>query len=130
VDEDGDGYAPTDCGGDDCDDTDEDIYPGAVEDCEDKVDNDCDGDVDADDEDCAGDDDTGDDDTGDDDTGDDDTSDDDTGDDDTDEPVDDDDTGGTSDCECESNVGGTIPAAPLGLVGLLVLAAVRRRLLR
>jgi len=39
------------CDGD-CDDNDADIYPDAIEDCDDQIDNDCDGDVDDDDEDC------------------------------------------------------------------------------
>lgn len=40
-DQDGDGYASTACGGDDCDDTRQDIHPGAAEVC-DGDDNDCD----------------------------------------------------------------------------------------
>ena len=93
IESDSDGDGMTICGGD-CDDSQPAIYEGALEDCGDGVDNDCDGDVDEEDDDCdPGDDDTaGDDDTtGDDDTaGDDDT----TGDDDTD---DDDDTGDDDD---------------------------------
>ena len=69
ADADGDGYSS--CDGD-CEDGEEQVYPGAFEDCEDGLDNDCDGQVDEDDVDCAGDDDdaTGDDDdvSGDDDT--------------------------------------------------------------
>ena len=52
-DDDGDGYSSIECGGDDCDDTDETIHPGADEVCDDAVDNDCDGAVDDDDPDCA-----------------------------------------------------------------------------
>ena len=52
LDGDGDGYiaehAPdgTTCGGDDCDDTRDDVYPGAPEVCMDGIDQDCDGSVD------------------------------------------------------------------------------------
>ncbi len=42
-DEDGDGEPGTAVGGSDCNDADEDVYPGASEDCDDGVDNDCDG---------------------------------------------------------------------------------------
>ncbi len=45
LDDDGDGHDREDCGGDDCNDNDADIYPGADEWC-DLADNDCDGDVD------------------------------------------------------------------------------------
>ncbi len=78
-DQDGDGYTVADG---DCDDADASAHPNAPEDCGDGVDNDCDGDVDGDDTDCAGDDDASDDDAGDDDAGDDDASDDDASDDD------------------------------------------------
>jgi MYXO-CTERM domain-containing protein len=54
-DADGDGHLPWDCGGDDCDDTNSAIHPGAPEDCGDGVDNDCDGAVDGADEACGGD---------------------------------------------------------------------------
>lgn len=42
-DTDGDGYLGVECHGDDCDDTDASVNPGAVEICGDGVDNDCDG---------------------------------------------------------------------------------------
>ncbi|MDP7112700.1 MAG: DUF2341 domain-containing protein, partial [Myxococcota bacterium] len=44
-DQDGDGFASPDCGEDDCDDADADVYPGADETCN-FVDDDCDGDID------------------------------------------------------------------------------------
>lgn len=45
-DQDGDGYGSTYCGGEDCDDKDATVYPGAPEICNDGKDNDCDGLVD------------------------------------------------------------------------------------
>jgi len=52
-DDDGDGYASSDCGEDDCDDDNNTIHPGADEVCDDGLDNDCDGAVDDEDGDCA-----------------------------------------------------------------------------
>ena len=52
VDEDYDGAAPLECGGTDCDDNDWDIGPGQFENCEDNLDNDCDGDIDEEDGEC------------------------------------------------------------------------------
>ncbi len=51
---DGDGFLPTDCGGDDCDDGNASIHPGAGETCDDNRDNDCDGLTDGADDDCYG----------------------------------------------------------------------------
>ena len=45
TDSDGDGYESSDCGGNDCDDGDVHVYPGAFEDCN-GIDDDCDGQVD------------------------------------------------------------------------------------
>jgi hypothetical protein len=45
-DEDEDGYISDECGGDDCDDSDPEVHPGAEEVCLDGIDNDCDGEVD------------------------------------------------------------------------------------
>ncbi|MBK8181077.1 MAG: hypothetical protein IPK67_19800 [Planctomycetes bacterium] len=42
TDADGDGHEAAEAGGDDCDDSDPDAYPGAAEDCADAVDYDCD----------------------------------------------------------------------------------------
>jgi len=54
-DRDGDGYLDAACGGDDCDDSNSAIYPGAVEVCTDGVDNNCNGQVDCSEPACAGD---------------------------------------------------------------------------
>jgi len=51
-DADEDGESKVECGGADCDDADPLIYPGATEDCQDSIDNDCDGALDTEDEDC------------------------------------------------------------------------------
>jgi len=53
-DQDGDGYDEAMCGGDDCDDNDAAVHPGAKEECAEGVDQDCDGLTDCDDPDCAG----------------------------------------------------------------------------
>ena len=50
---DGDGFDDELCGGDDCEDGNEDIFPGAVEVCDDLIDNDCDDLADLDDPDCG-----------------------------------------------------------------------------
>ncbi len=118
-DEDGDGYS-TDAG--DCDDSDAGNFPHNAEVCDDGVDNDCDGDVDGDDAECAGDDDTGDDDTGDDDTGDDDTGDDDTG--------SDDDVELKSGGDCDCRIAGDGGRGGLAAGALLAALALRRRLRR
>ena len=52
VDQDGDGFAPEACEGDDCDDSDSNVHPLVAEDCSDNVDNDCDGHVDDADDEC------------------------------------------------------------------------------
>jgi V8-like Glu-specific endopeptidase len=52
-DSDGDGYDDASCGGDDCDDTDFFVNPGQSEHCSDGLDNDCDGDIDGADTECA-----------------------------------------------------------------------------
>jgi hypothetical protein len=54
-DKDDDGYNSTAYGGDDCNDNDSDVNPGAPENCNDAKDNDCDGYTDCSDSDCAAD---------------------------------------------------------------------------
>ncbi len=53
MDTDGDGHGHESIGGGDCDETDPDVNIGATEVCDDGIDNDCDGDVDAADDECA-----------------------------------------------------------------------------
>jgi len=102
-DDDGDGYST--CDGD-CNDSDDRAHPGALEDCEDGVDNDCDGAADGADDECE--------------TGDDDDS---AADDDDD---DDDDDEVPEDCSCRlAGVDRPGPSAALGLA--LILTLVRRR---
>ena len=50
---DGDGYDEQWCGGSDCDDSDPDVNPGAEEDCENGIDDDCDGLADSEDPECV-----------------------------------------------------------------------------
>ena len=47
-----DGFEREACGGDDCDDSNADAFPGGTEDCTDSADNDCDGAIDSADSDC------------------------------------------------------------------------------
>jgi len=54
-DADGDGFIDVAAGGDDCDDDDASVNPGAAEVCDDGIDDDCDGLIDGEDDDCAGD---------------------------------------------------------------------------
>ena len=111
-DADGDGFAP--CMGD-CDDSDSHAYPREIEEnCDDGVDNDCDGDKDDEDSDCGGGDD-------DDDTAmpdDDDAADDDAG-------IDDDDVPAGLYCQCNHRPARAFPA--VATLGLVALAALRRR---
>ncbi len=123
VDADNDGFSPPE----DCDDTDQFVFPGAEEFCDNGVDDDCDGDVDGDDDECE---DTPDDDddatAGDDDDDDDATADDD----DLALPDDDDsytpDTGEWSSGCCGSSQAGQ-GGGGLGVLLLLGLVAIRRR---
>ena len=121
VDEDADGVLV--CEGD-CDDTEATAFPGGDEanNCDDLIDNDCDGDTDTQDDDCSG---QGDDDdaTGDDDdsaAGDDDDA---TGDDDDSGPGD----GGETGCDCESSVAGGGAPMSVALLALFAGMAIRRR---
>ena len=142
-----DGDLWTTCDGD-CDDTIADVSPDAIEVCDDLVDNDCDGDIDAEDDECdepGDDDDTVGDDDDDDTIGDDDDTsgdDDDTVGDDDDTSGDDDDTVGDDDiagdddtagaevdagCECAAGGSPTGGAVPVMLAMLGSLVFVRRR---
>ena len=118
VDEDLDGVLL--CDGD-CDDTEATAFPGGDEanNCDDLIDNDCDGDTDSQDDDCSG---PGDDDDA---TGDDDDA---TGDDD-DASGDDDDSGAGDDagCDCESSVAGGSAPMSMALLALFAGMAIRRR---
>jgi len=51
-DDDSDGFLAEVCDGDDCDDTNPDVNPGAIENCSNELDDDCDGLVDMEDQDC------------------------------------------------------------------------------
>ncbi len=126
LDDDGDGFTLCD---NDCDDMDAAVNPDAVEDCEDDIDNDCDGNVDLQDSDCN----TGDDDTA---ADDDDTAadDDDTVADDDDSAADDDDDDTSvtepipdDDDDCACRIEGQTPTAASGLVLLAAILLQRRR---
>ncbi len=112
--DDGDGDGWDTCSGD-CDDVDAGVNPGAAESCDDGVDNDCDGLVDVDDEECE-------------EPGDDDDSS--VGDDDDDdaEPADDDtdDIDAGTDCSCRQDVRGVSPLSAVLLAGLGLLVLRRR----
>ena len=108
ADADGDGH--TICDGD-CDDSDATVHPSVPEDCEDGIDNDCDGRIDDEDSDCV---------EGDDDSADDDDSVDD------DTPGDDDSAGATDDCSCRVSGRATSPAAVAVLALLWMVRRTRR----
>jgi len=99
VDADGDGHPPDDCGGDDCDDHDPTVNPDEPENCDDGIDNDCDGDFDGFDVECE------------------------------DDGDDDDTTDGGEDCKCRNDLArrGPAPLQTTALLALAALALIRRR---
>ncbi len=113
ADGDGDGYLPSWCGGEDCDDNDSSTNPEADEICDDGEDNDCDGDIDDVDPDCAGDDDDAADD---------------------DDDAADEDGGrlqaGSGECECRVYEGQGTPTSALAVLGAMIAGLLIRRRVR